>query len=95
MILGTLTPRERDGLDAVMSACGERFRPWHRVPTSRTVLRALAKLGLIDMRRGENDGARLVRLSKVGVDALRRETPEGVRPHSSMPEVLFLRAGRR
>lgn len=92
MILGTLTPNERAGLDAVARACGDRFRPWTRVSTSRTVLRALAKLGLVDMRTGEHDGMRLVRLSKLAVDAIRRETPDGVRAHSSTPEVLFRRA---
>lgn len=70
-----LTPNERASLDVIARECGDRFRPWTSLDVSRTHARTLAKLGLVDMRKGDIDGTRLVRLSSLAQGALAKETP--------------------
>lgn len=75
VLLGMLTPKERTALDVVARACADRYRPLNQLLVSRTAVRALAKLGLVDMRKGDIDGARLVRLSLLAKEALAKEAP--------------------
>jgi hypothetical protein len=68
VLLGLLTWQERRALDAVARACREGYRSWGDLEVSRSALRSLARLGLIDMRGG--GGKRFVRLSRAGAIAL-------------------------
>lgn len=70
VLLGLLTAHEREGLDTIAGECGDRFRPQDAVNVSRTTCRTLAKLGLLETTRGRRDNARMIRLSKVALDAL-------------------------
>ena len=71
MILASmLTETEAEALRRVASYAPDSYRPLYRAPISNTSARKLAKLELVDIRKGNLDGARLVRLSKLGREVL-------------------------
>jgi hypothetical protein len=71
MILASmLTETEAEALRRIASYAPHNYRPLYRAPVSATSARKLAKLELVDIRKGDLDGQRLVRLSKLGRDVL-------------------------
>lgn len=75
VLLSLLTTHERAGLDLIARECGDRYRPQNRIDVSNTTCRKLAKLGLLETTRGVWDGARMIRLSKVAIEALAGSQP--------------------
>lgn len=71
MILASmLTDTEKEALRRISTYAPDNYRPLSRAPISGTSARKLSKLELVDIRKGGIDGARLVRLSKLGRDLL-------------------------
>ncbi len=66
ILVGMLTPGEREALEAVALFAPGNYRPLHNAPISKTKARRLAQLDLVDLRKGDLDGALLVRLSRLG-----------------------------
>lgn len=88
MILASmLTVSERAALVEISNVIGSRLAPLKYTTVSATCAAKLAKLGVIDMRRGDRDGARLVRVNETGI-AISREL-RGLDP--SGPEVVHIR----